>query len=232
MNEELATGAISAAQLPLEFRGFLNAIGVERGWIALELGDPFSDSTNRSAAPVVRQGCVTRGLTFGVWRTRGFTAQDASTDVSTLEAQLFISEAEIPAQILVDDTPHANPQAQDWNALVEALGPHRISKAVATSFSPFQSYRQEAGGWALRPDRALAQPLIDDGWYCLPYVYPAEHAGITVDEMLGYAEHYGPEWSHAEPVLGVYGGYTLDDPAFAGVSRCSGFSLWDAGEVL
>lgn len=103
---------------------------------------------------------------------------------------------------------------------------------MATSFGPFQSYVLEESSWVLRPDVYRAEPLIDAGWYCLPYVYPAEHAGITVDEMMFYASHYGPEWSRAEPVCGVYGGYTIDDPAFAGRVNCPGWSIWDAGEIL
>jgi hypothetical protein len=180
----------------------------------------------------VLAGCSAHGLRCGVWRTRGFTAADAAYDVSTLHPQLFIAEGEIPAQILRDDGPHPNPQAQDWVALADALDHWPIDCAVATSFGPFQSYVQEGDRWVVRPDPEIARPLIEAGWFCLPYVYPAEHHGITARRMLDYAAHYGPEWAAAEPVCGVYGGYTIDDPAFAAKDGAPGYSLWDAGEVL
>jgi hypothetical protein len=118
-----------------------------------------------------------------------------------------------------------NPQAQNWPALATALSGEGIDCAVATSWTPFQ-------GPTGLPDPELARPLIEAGWYVLPYVYPAENPGASVGDARFYAQHYGPEWAHAEPVLGVYGGVTLADPRFAGKDDCPGYSLWDASEVL
>ena len=224
MNEELATGAIPTADLVSRFRAYLDAEEVERGWIALELGDALVDRINRVAFPTIAQKAQLDGtITAGVWRTRNFSADDAREDVLTLGPQLFVAEGEIPS-FQGDGSP--NPQAQDWPELVEALDEFDIPKAVATSYTPF---RTPAG----LPSQALARPLIEAGWYCLPYVYPSEHVGVTVEQQITYAQHYGPEWgAGAEPVLGVYGGYTVDSPAFDGKEDRPGYSLWDAGEVL
>lgn len=93
------------------------------------------------------------------------------------------------------------------------------------------------------PAPELAKELIVHGWYVQPYVYPAEHAGITVERQLAYAEHYtheeapgvlpeGTGWYAPEPVLGTYGGFTLNSPNFAGKDTCAGYSAWDAGELF
>lgn len=223
MNEEIATGALPANEVVPRFREWLDENGYPEGWVVLELGDPFSDSANRVGYPRVALDAANDGrIAHGVWRTRGFTAQDAANDCATLSPQLFVAEGEIPAY-RGDGSP--NPQAQDWVALADALEPYPVECAVATSFTPFRGPDQ-------RPSQELADPLIEAGWYCLPYVYPSEHLGVTVEQQVTYAAHYGPEWAHAEPVLGVYGGYTIDSPEFAAKASCPGFSLWDAGEVL
>ena len=132
--------------------------------------------------------------------------------------------------------PVENPQAVNWEQVGATLEPYQIDKAVATSFGPFQSYKLENGQYFLRPDKTRAKPLIDRNWYCLPYVYPAENLGATVDGMMFYASHYGPEWSHGEPVLGCYSGahgsFTIDSPAFNGYLDQPGASVWDAGTVV
>ena len=223
MNEEIATGAVPAEKVVSRFRTWLDAHGYPEGWVVLELGDPLSDAANRISYPTISRAADLDGrIVPGVWRTRGFSAQDAANDCATLSPRLFVSEGEIPAY-RGDGSP--NPQAQDWPALAAALEPYPVECAVATSFGPFQD---SAG----LPSQELADPLIEAGWYCLPYVYPSEHFGVTVEQQIAYAAHYGPEWSHAEPVLGVYGGYTIDSPEFDAKSECPGFSLWDAGEIL
>jgi len=206
-----------------KWRAWLDSRQIERGYVILELGDPNVDAANRAAYPTISAKAEADGtIRHGVWRTRGFSSQDAFNDVATLNPEKFVAEGEIPAYM----NGQPNPQAQDWNALASVLEQFDdLTCAVATSFGPFI-------GPDGKPDPDLAKPLIDAGWYCLPYVYPAEHAGITLEEMAFYATHYGPKWAHAEPVLGVYGGFTVDSPAFDGKDECPGYSLWDAGEVI
>lgn len=234
MNEELASGHFgSPAELVSKFLAYLASRGLERGYLLLE----YNDFGNAARAIAVRDACQGK-CGFGIWLTRDFTAQQARAAVLQTGARAFVAEGEIPAQ-LPGGTP--NPQAQDWEALVEELEDIHIDKAVATSWSPFQKWSAEANNMVPAPE--IAAPLIRDGWYCQPYVYPAEHAGITVGHALAYSKHYtheaapavlaeGEGWYHPEPVLGVYGGFTIDSPAFNGKDSCVGYSLWDAGEVF
>lgn len=162
------------------------------------------------------------------WWTRPIDPHLARLDADTFGFEGVILEGEIPAQILTGDGPIWNPQAQDWAAVVEAFRTYAGDKAVATSWSPFQTYVLEGGSWLVRPNRALADPLVDAGWYALPYVYPAEHPGITIEAQVGYGAFLG--WPDGEPVLGCYGGFELED--FPTRFDYAGFSIWDAGEVF
>jgi hypothetical protein len=183
----------------------------------------------------MRSACAqTNGrVSFAIWMTRGFVASDARAAALTSGAQGFISEGEIPAY-RGDGSP--NPQAQDWPALVAALADLRIDCAVATSWSPFQ-------GPTHAPAPELAAPLIKAGWKVMPYVYPAENAGASVAKAEFYATHYtheqapsvlgpGEGWYDPEPVLGCYGGKTLQSAEFTGWRDCASVSIWDAGEVI
>lgn len=196
------------------------------GSIFVQWNDPFSQAANRAAFPRILSDASADGrMTVGPWLTRPFDALQAELAVIQSAGDLLVLEAEIPAY--ANGAP--NPQAVNWPAVVERLRPYALPKAVATSFGPFIG----ADG---RPDQALADPLIEAGWYCLPYVYPAEHHGVTVEGQVFYASHYGPEWSHAEPVLGCYSGpfgsYDLSSDAFDGYLEQPGASVWDAGSVL
>lgn len=140
--------------------------------------------------------------------------------------------------MLKDDAPVANPQAQDWADLAFHLSDLGIDCAVGTSWAPFQKYERDpnSGSWRVAPAPEFAKPLTDDGWYVMPYVYPAENKTDTVARATFYATHF-PAWSgKAEPVCGTYCGphgcFTLDDPVFDGRDNCPGWSVWDAGEAF
>lgn len=191
----------------------------------------------------MRDACHALGIPFAIWMTRDFTAAHASAAVGAVLPDGFIAEGEIPAQ-RHDGSP--NPQAQDWMALALALDPWAgdIDLAVATSFTPFQKWAQNPdGSRSLLPAPEMAEPLITRGWKCMPYVYPAESPGDSVAGKLAYCKHFtheaapdvlaaGEGWYLPEPVLGTYGGKTLDSPEFAGKESCAGFSCWDAGELF
>lgn len=166
----------------------------------------YNDYGNAARASDVRQAVEALGDAFAIWMTRNFSATEARAAVISSGAKGFIAEGEIPAY--AQGSP--NPQAQDWPALVDALKDLPIDKGVATSYAPFQG-----------PDNApmaeLAKPLIDNGWHCLPYVYPAEEAGATPEGKQAYALHYthearpdlfvqGQGWYNIEPLLGCYAG--------------------------
>jgi hypothetical protein len=182
----------------------------------------------------VRDACHALSIPFSIWMTRDFTAAQAQAAVATTLCDGFIAEAEIPAQMHGGGT---NPQAQNWAELAVALEPFDCDKAVATSFAPFQKWI----GGQLLPAPELAKPLIERGWTCMPYVYPAENPGDSVAGKLDYCRHFtheaapsildpGEGWYEPEMVLGVYGGKTLDSPEFNGKRSLAGFSVWDAGE--
>lgn len=204
------------------FRTWLNVHGVPGGWIALQWNGT-SGVGNRAAWPRVRDAAIADGtITPGIWLTRDFNHDDCVQALTYSQAPLIVLEGEVPAYA----NGQPNPQAPSWDLIAQQLLPFdKVDKAVATNWSPFQN----ADG---TPSRELAGPLMRHGWYCLPYVYPAEHPGITVDKQLSYAQHYAPQWAKAEPVLGVYGGFTVASPAFNRWRDCNGASLWDAGEVL
>lgn len=170
--------------------------------------------------------------------TRNFTGPMARDIVATFSPKVFIAEGEIPAEH-PDGSP--NSQAQDWADLDFHLSGFDIDKAVATSFAPFQKWRNGQ----LLPAPEKAKVLIDNGWYCLPYVYPAESLGDSVAGKLAYCRHFtheaaptvlapGKGWYRPEPVLGTYCGingcFTLASPQFAGKEVNGGYSIWDAGE--
>ncbi len=147
--------------------------------------------------------------------------------------------------MLDGDERKPNPQAQDWEELADVFSQRPdVDKAVGTSWSPFQKYaKNEAGQWLVVPAPEYAKSLIEAGWYCLPYVYPAETPTHSVAGALFYAKNYtheaapqvlglGVGWYYPEPVLGCYGGFKLDSPVFAGKETCAGYSIWDAGEIF
>lgn len=160
-----------------------------------------------------------------------------------MEPDGFVAEGEVPGQN-PDGTP--NPQAQNWPELQWMLEDVPCDKAVATSWSPFQKFVDlPGGGRGAVPAPETARVLIRHGWKVMPYVYPAEHKGVTVASMLQYARHHtyeeapgvfdpGEGWYTPEPVAGVYCGvhgcFTLESPNFNGIENCAGFSVWDAGE--
>lgn len=176
--------------------------------------------------------------------TRDFTAEQAQIAIDRCLPDGFIAEGEIPA-----DHPNGspNPQAQDWHELADRLDGYDIDRAVGTSFGPFQKWRYNGSleRMELLPAPEYAKPLIEKGWTCIPYVYPAESFGDSVAGKLAYCRHFtheacpeilapGQGWYNPEPVCGTYSGpfgnYELNDPAFAGKESCAGFSVWDAGE--
>lgn len=203
----------------------------------MQWNDPVSQAQNRAGWERIQADAAADGeITVGPWLTRDYGAGECVAAVAATDPDLIVLEGEVPAQRMVSGVPIENPQAPSWEAIGAALEPYDISKAVATSFGPFQSYKLENGEYVLRPDPGRAAPLIERGWYCLPYVYPAEHLGATVAGQLAYANHYGPEWSHGECALGCYSGphgtFTIDSPAFAGYDKQPGASVWDAGSVI
>jgi hypothetical protein len=196
-------------------------------WILME----WNAYDNSSRGAEVRAACTNNNLMFAIWMTRGFTATDALQACLDSGADGFISEGEIPAE---KPDGSMNPQAQDWPALVTALDGLAISKGVATNWAPFVH-----GDGTPAPE--YAKPLVEASWHCLPYVYPSEHAGITPERQQFYAQHFthngsptiidsGYGWYETEPVLGCYGGYTLDD--FPTRDEYVGWSVWAAEYVL
>lgn len=203
----------------------------------MEWNDPTVEAANRAAWPTIKaHSDADPRITSGPWLTRDFDGAEVEQAVLASLPDLVVLEAEVPAQIMTSNGPVENPQAPDWEDIATRLDRYDIAKAVASSFGAFQTYRLENGRWFLRPDPERAAPLIDAGWYLLPYVYPAEHQGATVAGQLFYASHYGPEWTHAEPVLGCYSGlfgsFTIDSPAFEGYDDQPGASVWDLGSVI
>lgn len=206
---------------------------------------------NAPRARAVRDACHARGIKFAIWFTRSgqsendfdFTAATARQACLDVEPDGFIAEGEIPAEF-PDGRP--NPQAQDWFALADALNDLPIDKAVATSWAPFQTFvlsptPENPQRRIIVPHAPYASTLIKRGWYCLPYVYPAETPTHTVAGALQYARNFtheraptvlaeGEGWYDVEPVLGVYGGKTLESPEFAGWRATASVSIWDAGE--
>jgi len=224
-----------------KFRAWLDALEKPYGWVAVELNDPMVDAVNRALLPQLVTECERDGtIAAGCWMTRDFSAIQARAAVVQTGAQLFIAEGEIPAQMLVDGNPVPNPQAQDWADLAFHLSDLGIDCAVGTSWSPFKKYVWSTPGGEQLPELKLvpapefAKPLTDDGWYVLPYVYPAETQTHTVAGAKAYAQHY-PAWKgHEEPVLGTYCGphgcFDLTSTPFNGRDTCAGWSVWDAGE--
>lgn len=166
----------------------------------------YNDYGNQARVNEVREAVEALGDSFSIWMTRNFTAVEARAAVLHSGAKGFVAEGEIPAY--AGGMP--NPQAQDWHSLVNALADLPIDKAVATSYAPFQ-------GASNGPMAELAKPLIDAGWHLLPYVYPAENPGDTIEGKAQYAEHYthdarpdlfdaGVGWYHIEPLCGAYAG--------------------------
>jgi len=210
---------------------------VDGGSIFVEWNDPVVEVANRTAWPTIKAHTdADPRTTSGPWLTRDFDGAEVEAAVIASDPDLVVLEAEVPAQILQSSGPIENPQAPNWEDIAERLTSYDIGKAVATSWGAFQSYRLENGSWFLRPDPERAAPLIERGWYVLPYVYPAEHPGMTVSAAKFYATHYGPEWSHCECVLGCYSGpfgsFTIDSPAFEGYDDQPGASIWDLGSVI
>lgn len=203
----------------------------------MQWNDPASQVANRAAYPRIATDAAADGdMTTGPWLTRDFGPADCVAAVLATDPDLIVLEAEVPAEILTPNGPVDNPQAPDWEAVALALESFDIDKAVATSFSAFRKWVRVGDQWQLHPDPDRAAPLIERGWYCQPYVYPAEHQGMTVERAIAYASHYGPEWAHGEPVLGCYSGahgsFTIDSPEFDGYDDQPGASLWDAGTVI
>lgn len=199
-------------------------------WIVME----WNDYGNWARGDEMRDACDAEGLAFTIWMTRDFSAADARAAVIASRCTGIVSEGEIPAYA----QGQPNPQAQDWVELDQALSDLPIAKGVATSWSPFQ-------GPDGKPAPAIAKPLIEAGWHCLPYVYPAESPGASIDRAAFYASHFtheaapgvlapGQGWYAIEPVLGcysgAYGSFTLDD--FPGRHDCLGWSVWAAEYVL
>lgn len=207
---------------------YLDTLEMATGWLALELNDYGNE--NRAAQFVAAcdspagQGRV---LPVG-WVTRDYTGASARQMVNNAGVRGVILEGEIPAQNLTPDGPVTNPQAPNWSEVVAAFSDYPGDKGMATSFTPFQSWHYVQEQWKLLPDKNLARPLIEAGWYLMPYVYPAENPG-TISTALHYSSHY-PGWDDPEPVLGCYGGYVLEN--FPERSSVAGYSIWDAGQVI
>lgn len=172
------------------------------GWVLVE----DNDSNNASRRDAIRTACTAEGIKYGIWLTRPFTAAEARQRVVESGADGFVAEGEIPG---------FRPEAQNWVELVFELADLDIDKGVATNWAPFVD---QAG----LPDASKAKALIEGGWHCMPYVYPAEHAGITPEQQAYYARHYtheaapsvldpGVGWYAIEPVFGCYGGFKPED---------------------
>lgn len=210
------------------FVNYLDTLNMATGWLALELND-YGNAARAAQFVAACDSPAGQGRVLPVgWVTRDYTGASARQMVNNAGVRGVILEGEIPAQNLTPDGPVTNPQAPDWNEVVASFYSYTGDKSMATSFTPFQSWHMSGGDWRLIPDRSIAAPLIEAGWYLMPYVYPAENPG-SIPSALFYSSHY-PGWDDPEPVLGCYGGYELTD--FPERNTVAGYSIWDAGQVL
>lgn len=182
----------------------------------------------------MRQACSSHGLLYTIWFTRSgqsdldmdFTAAEARKACQESQCDGFLGEAEIPAEILLGEGPVNNPQAQNWPELILALQDLPIEKGVVTNFGPFVKWVLENGVWVSRPAPEKSRPLIDAGWHCLTECYTAESPNSTPDRTNFYAT-VNLGWPKTQPVLGIYGGKTLND--FPTRDNYQNWSVWDAG---
>lgn len=173
----------------------------------------YNDHGNAARASAVRSECERFGLIFTIWFTRGFTNADVRKGVLDSQAAGVLVEGEIPA---------SRPEAVDWPDLIEQLGDLNIAKGVVTNFAPF--VRDDGTPW---PEKA--KPLIDDGWACLTECYLSEAPNSTPENTDFYATR-NLGWPETQPVLGVYGGKTLDD--YPTRDRYRNWSAYNAGAAL
>lgn len=184
----------------------------------------YNDSNNASRTTAVRQACEGHAIIFTIWFTRPIDPGVARQACVESGAQGFLAEAEIPSEWVNPATGQVEPkpEAQNWPALIHELSDLPIPKGVVTNFAPFV----HANGL---PYPEKARPLIDAGWFCLTECYLAENANSTPERTDFYAKaNLG--WSETQPVLGIYGGKTLDD--YPTRNNYRNWSVWDAASVL
>lgn len=145
--------------------------------------------------------------------TRTITPTAAAQAMTASQASFFLAEAEIPANLSY---------SQDWPALMEALAPFDVPKAVVTNFAAFTN-----PDGTPRPD--VAAPLIAGGWACLTECYDLDgDPALFIARRDFYARQLG--WAETQPVLGLYSGRTFD--SYPGYETYRGWSVWAAEYVL
>lgn len=172
----------------------------------------YNDHGNADIVTPVRLACESQGLTFTLWFTRGFTAAGVRQAVVESKAQGVLIEGEVPA---------SRPEAVNWPELIFELKDLPIAKGVVTNFAAF--VHDDGTPW---PEKA--QPLIDAGWKCLTECYLPENPNASPDRMDFRATQLG--WRESQPVLGLYGGFTLAD--YPTRDKYRNWSVWSASGAL
>lgn len=204
MNEELSNGKFST---PYHFAARAAAAGYR--WVCYL----WNDYGNANQVQAMTEACSSSGLVFTIWLTRPFDAGTVRQACLESGAAGVSLEAEIPGHV---------PEAVDWQACVDGISDLQIAKSVVTNFAPFV----DVNGY---PDPSKSKPLVDAGWACLTEAYLGE-APLATPENLDYYARAHLGWTETQPVLGIYGGKTLDD--YPTRDNYRNWSVWDAGEVL
>lgn len=178
-------------------------------WVAYQWNDGNLGPGQRAAAPAYRSACSGK-LVWSVWLTRPFTAQEVRTAVVESQCEAIILEGEIPGD---------RPEAVDWVDVIFHLRDFDIPKAIVTNFAPFVSSEGQ-----VMPEKA--RPLIEDGWACITENFVSESPNSTPENTHYFATQV-LGWPTTQPMIE---GWHIAD--YGDLSRFSGVSHWDAGNVL
>jgi hypothetical protein len=185
-------------------------------WISLE----YNDYGNAARVAEYRQACADEDVIFTIWMTRNFSAAEALQACVESQADGFLAEAEIAAEIA---TGVPNPQAQNWPELIHALKDIPIYKGVVTNFAPFLFHDGT-------PNRDKAKPLIDAGWSCHTECYDRFGDPTTwIDSSDWFAKvHLG--WPRTQPAVGLFAGRTW--ASFPQFDQYANGSVWAAEYLI
>jgi len=179
----------------------------------------WNDYNNASRGSEIRAACDEHDLIFTIWLTRPFDAASAKAALLASGCEAISLEGEIPAES-APGVP--NPQAVDWQAVVDELEGYPIPKSVVTNFAPFTHHNG-----APYPEKAA--PLIADGWRCLTECYDMTgDPAMWPERRAFFATHLG--WDITQPVLGAYGGNTVE--SYPTRHAYPNWSVWAAEYVL
>lgn len=179
----------------------------------------FNDYGNAVRAPSVRVACQAEGLIFTIWLTRNFTGPEVRQAAIQSGCDGIALEGEIPAEI-APGVP--NPQAVNWQEVIQQTADLPIHKAVVTNMAPFTHYDGS-------PYPELSAPLVENDWACLTECYDLDgDPKLWIERRDFFAKHLG--WTSTQPVIGLYGGRTWAD--FPTYDDYANGSVWAAEYVL